>query len=167
MKDYKENAYKMGVLPKQAQQLMDWYAQKSQAIETANTKAIADQQAKGLDSLKSEWGEAFTKKADQAAFAVKKFGDEATLKFLESTGLGNHPSLIKLFAKVGESLGEDAFHGQSHGDVSTPEEIRGEVAKIMNDTSGPYWNKAHPGHAAAVAELAALNEKLYPNQKKN
>lgn len=53
-------------------------------------------------------GEKFdeTLKAVQAAFA--KFGSPELKQFIEATGLGNHPELIRAFAKIGAASREDA-----------------------------------------------------------
>lgn len=53
-------------------------------------------------------GEKFdeTLKTVQAAFA--KFGSPELKQFIEATGLGNHPELIRAFAKIGAASREDA-----------------------------------------------------------
>ena len=38
----------------------------------------------------------------------------------------------------------------------TPDQAEKEINKILGDPNGPYWNKGHPNHNAAVQEVFQL-----------
>ena len=168
MSDFKALAHKNGVLPKQAQALLGFYAEKSKTASADFQKSVKLAQEKSLGALKQEWGEAYSKKLGQAEFALRKFADPDTIKFIEQTGLGNDAKIIKLFAKVAESFGEDTIHtegGDGSDGAMTPEQATKEVNKVMGDPNHPYWIKEHPGHQAAVDEMKRLNQYRWPGSK--
>jgi len=61
----------------------------------------------------------------EASKVLQRFGDEPLVKFLDESGTGNNPSLIRILARIGRVMGEDSF---VRGDKSTkvdrsPEEV--------------------------------------------
>jgi hypothetical protein len=48
---------------------------------------------------------------------MQQFGTPELKAALEQTGMGNHPELVRLFAKVGKAMGEDSLvaGGKSSG----------------------------------------------------
>ena len=89
-------------------------------------KRIQGQQEQHLKLVES-WGEAV--KTDQeiggakldenlavARRAVDAFGTPALKELLNTTGLGNHPEVVKAFYKAGKAISEDGFvRGQPKG----------------------------------------------------
>jgi hypothetical protein len=46
---------------------------------------------------------------DVAQKALKQFGDEKLVAFIEAWGLGNQPDFVRMMVKVGKAIGEDGF----------------------------------------------------------
>lgn len=164
---FKEAAHKSGVLPKQAQALVNWFNEaNAAAMNDVRTKQAA-QVAKELDGLRSEWGQAFDAKVTRARLAIQQYGDDSLKAHLDKTGLGNDVNLIKFFAKVGESFTEDEIKGTGgkFGGVKSPAEAQKEISSIMGNAEHPYHLKSHPGHDAAVQEMRSLYEMVYVNKK--
>jgi hypothetical protein len=80
--------------------------------------------------------------------------------FLEKSGLGNNPVLVKFFARVGHELLEDQLVGEG-GDVIGGEGAKAEIAKIMGDPKHPYFNRSHPEHEAALKKMTGLYQIAY------
>lgn len=160
-KAFKEQAHKAGVLPGQAQKLMDWYnTMAAERMTEVQTQQKAEME-KGVSSLKTEWGQAWDRKVAAANVAVQEFGGDDFKEFLETSGLGNHPMMIKLMAKVGESLSEDKIKGLKDVNFGkTPDEIKKEISTVMGDRNHPYWNKSHPNHKLAVDEMQKLYNQM-------
>lgn len=154
---FREQAHKAGILPHQAQQLYDWY-DSTIADMVKNQQAAISQQAEAeVSELRQEWGQAFDMKVRAAKAVVQKFGDDNFKTYLEETGLGNNPQLIKLMAKIGESLVEDKFRGDGDAPAAlTPQFAQKEINKILGDPKHPYYDNRHPGHADAVTEMQRL-----------
>lgn len=52
-------------------------------------------------------GEAFGQNAELAKRAVEKFGSTELKQMLDVTGFGNHPEVIRVFARIGKAMSED------------------------------------------------------------
>lgn len=87
----------------------------AQKLVTANAayqaQAAAKQAETWLNAAKADkeiGGDKFdeSSKAAQAAFA--KFATPELKQFIETTGLGNHPELLRMFAKIGKASQEDS-----------------------------------------------------------
>jgi len=163
----------MGILPRQAQQLLDWFM-------GANTKqleimgnASKEFAQKSEAALRKEWGAAYNQNIAlaQAAFThfAKEMGNEggpAITSLMEESGLGDHPLLLKFFSKVGEAIGEDTIAGKPKGMIMAPEQALAEIAKIQGDANGPYYKKDHPEHTFMVQKMADLFKMAYPEEEK-
>jgi hypothetical protein len=116
---------------------------------------------KATTELKTKWGAAFDSKVRFAQTASTHFGGPEFKEYLESTGLGNHPRIIEVFAKIGESLKEDTFvPGSLPPKVNTPDQAQEEINKIMGDMNHPYWIETHASHNDAVEKLKKLYAQL-------
>lgn len=105
--DFKE----LGLTHKQAQQLADKFIE-------VNTKR-AEKQAEQFAETITKWGEDAKKDKEiggdkwdgtvkDARRAIDTLGTPELKKYLEITGGGNHPEIIRLFAKVGSMIKEDS-----------------------------------------------------------
>lgn len=160
---FRKLAHDNGLMPKQAQGVMEWLFQQEEASSGAKMKAVETQAAEQLGGLKKEWGDGYDKQIALARMAVKDVGGEDFQKHLDSTGLGNDVQVIRMMAKVGALLGEDKLRGDGAGGKfgQTPAEIQGEIDKVMGDTKNPYFDRNHAGHAAAVKHMEGLYKKLH------
>jgi len=154
-KEFKEMTHKVGLLPKQAQGMMDWYLGNEKKFTDEAMKGLQAEQAKGIEGLKTEWGQGYTKQISLAQAAVRELGGPDLIKHLNDTGFGNDPQLIRLMAKAGALLGEDKIRGAGEGQFGkTPDEVRREINEIMGNQQHPYFDKAHPAHKQAVDDMA-------------
>lgn len=150
--EFRSTAHQIGLNDKQAQALLGWYS-KWQLGQMENFEAGMKQTE---EALKKEWGGDYEGKKALAQRAVVKLVDEEAQNILLNTALGNNASLIKLFARVGEILGESPSpHGESSMEAGASEEI----LAIMNNPKHAYWNDRDSGHEEAVQKMKALREK--------
>ena len=68
---------------------------KQAAVQEADTK------------LKTEWGADYDKNLELTKRGFQKFSGQELDAFCEETGVGNHPTLIKIFYEIGKAMGED------------------------------------------------------------
>ena len=118
-------------------------------------QSAIDNSVKGL---KADWGGAYDAKVRAAQNAVSHYGDEKLRAYLDKTGMGNDPTLIKIFSKVGETLSDDSFKGESDkGNYGrTPEQAQVEINEIMANPKHPYFDKQHPNHKKALEDMQRL-----------
>ena len=155
LKTFRETAHKAGLLPKQAQGLLDWYLSQEQGF---SDKAKADHTAeatKAINGLKTEWGQGYDKQIGLAKAAIREFGSPELVTYLNESGLGNDPQLIRLMAKAGAMLGEDKIRGDGGSGKfgKTPVEIQREINDVMGNPAHPYFDVGHPGHKQAIADM--------------
>lgn len=157
LKGFKEAAHKHGLLPKQAEGIMNFYNEMTQNyIQDLNSKSEQGRM-NAEKSLKKEWGAAYDNKLQQAGTVANKYlnNEFSNLTLSDGTRVGDHPEFIKAFANIASELGEDKLIQANGPQYMTPKEIDKQVRELQQPGSA-YWNKNHPGHAAAVQEVQDL-----------
>lgn len=93
-------------------------AQKLVNLQAEATKRSVDENAKAWEQAQEKWkaevkadkeigGADFDKNIGVAKKGLKLFGNEAFIDMLESTGVGNHPEMVKFLHRVGKAIKED------------------------------------------------------------
>lgn len=154
---FKEIAHKSGLLPKQASGILDWYVKSEQARMTSQATANETKVKEGLDGLQKEWGQGYDKQIALARLGVKDGVGADFQAYLDKTGLGNDPMVIKAMAKVGALIGEDKLRGDGSGKFGkTRAEAQSEIDKVMGDLSGPLFHSGHADHKRVLKNMEAL-----------
>jgi len=144
-----------GLLPDQAQKLIDNY-QNYVLDQVKNLDATtAAKLTEDRDILKKEWGDAFQRKSNEAQAAFDAVCDDADWKYIEEKGLNNDPKFVKLFSKLHDKfMGEGQIKEGGHvQNTFTPAEAQQRINNIQGDKEHPYHKKEHPNHKAAVEEV--------------
>jgi len=165
---FKEQAHKAGILPKQAEKLLNWYGLTAKGAAESLKAKHTEKQTAEIAELKKEWGNGFEQQIKIAELAIRDFGGDELIKHLKESGLNNDSRLIKVFAKIGAELREDKLPGGTsrEGGGMTPEQAKERIESIKSDRQHPYYLKDHPNHQAAVAEMSKLWEQRYPAEQK-
>ena len=158
IKSFTENAHKLGLNNKQAQGILEYYKNSMEGsaqqakIDTETAQANAEQE------LRKEWGSNYESNIKKAGSVAKANMQEGILdmELKDGTRLGDHPSVIKGFANIANLLSEDKLVGTESENVSAGRDYEAEIASIVNDKDGPYWNKAHPDHDKIVQQVFTL-----------
>lgn len=156
----RSTAHELGLSKTQAAKLAGWYAEQ----RAGEMKQLAEQ---AVTTLRGEWGKAFDDQLHAAKKALREVGGDDVMKVLDETGLGNHPAIIRMFAKLGGERGEAGLKGGASGSMSgalTPAEAQAAIVSKQRDPEfmKAYMNKQAPTHDAAVQEMAKLFEAAYP-----
>jgi|TARA_Y100000289_G_scaffold3341_1_gene3117 hypothetical protein len=158
IKQFAETSHKLGLNNKQAQGILEYYksmmegsAQQSK-VDTETAQAQAEQQ------LRQEWGKTFEENVKKAGSVAKaNLGvDVLDMQLKDGTRLGDHPDIIKGFAKIADMMSEDTIVATESENVDQGKDIEQEISRIMNDRTGPYWNKTHPDHDKIVQQVYTL-----------
>ena len=114
---FKELAKKFDLTQGEAQELIDFSIQQAQK-STESQQAIYENTIKEWkEQVKNDLGVNFDKELAYAAKTRQRFSNPELDKFLDDSGLGNHPSLVKLYIAVGKAISEDNFEsgGETKG----------------------------------------------------
>lgn len=157
--EFKKIAFESNLLPDQAQKMLDWFNDRASGNMTKAQQEQQSRMEQGWQSLEKEWGAGFEKNIQAAKMVVKEFGNAEVIDYLNETGLGDDPKLVKFLAQIGQNLKEDSFKEEAVSHLSmTPQEAKKKYTEIMGDANHPYRNPQHPGHKEAVAEVGKLFE---------
>jgi len=112
--EYKDIANELGLSQEGAQKLMD--------LAVKNAQNQYDQhhevQKQWVDNIKSDkefGGNNLQTTVKSARGVIDKYGDPEVLALLDTTGLGNNPGVIKMFARIGKKVAEDSLVDGSPG----------------------------------------------------
>lgn len=157
--EFKQVAHKIGLTPRQAQELIDWQA----GTVNQRTEGSIQKLDQTVQELRKEWGSNFERNVTLSRRAVQDFAGPEVAKILDSTGLGNHPAVIRFFSELGSILAEDGIIEGNVAGVMGPEEAQKKIAEIMNNPEDLYHAKhaQKPGHAERVKEIEGLFQIAY------
>jgi len=161
----KETLFKQGVLPHQAKGIVDLMEAEEAGLEAALIEQRKQQVSEGLNKLKTEWGAAYDSEVKKAANTAVKVGGKEFIEYLERTGLGDDPQIIKMLAKFGGMIGEKGLTGEGDSGARTPEQLKSRLQQLQSDIKSPYYDAQNPQHTAAKQEVEAIYKALYPDMK--
>ena len=107
--------------------------EQAQAVLNRDSATVANFIKSGQEKLKSDagkfvtelkadpeiGGENFTRSVEVAKRVVDSFATPKLKQILNETGLGNHPEIVRVFAKIGLNMSEDRFVQAGSATVKT------------------------------------------------
>ncbi|WP_299444700.1 hypothetical protein [uncultured Rhodospira sp.] len=121
---FTKTAFDLGILPKQANELFQWYAGVASKEAEAQQFQADTQHAQNLEVLQREWGDAFDQNVQTLNSAVEALGGKEFRDAINEAGLGTHPALARGLLKIGGLLREDgmrdALRATGTPDFGTP-----------------------------------------------
>lgn len=125
------------------------YSESQQAI-SAETKAHEE-------AMRKEWGDDLFKQRSGLAFsAIKKLGGEELGKLFAERGLGSHPKLVEIFAKIGSQMLEgNALDAHEVPGAMSKSEALKKIDEVRSNPDDLYHRKnaGKPGHKERVEEM--------------
>lgn len=163
VKQFAENAHKLGLNNKQAQGILEFYKNNMEQSSKQMQIDMETAQANAEANLRKEWGKSFDENLKKAgALAKANMNPEILdMQMKDGTRLGDHPEIIKGFANIANLLSEDKFIGTEQDNVAQSRDYDAEIRSIVNDRTGPYWNKNHPDHDRVVQQVLTLRSMLH------
>ena len=158
LKAFSEQAHKLGLLPKQAQGIIDYYNGLAQQSEQSASMQQETARLEAETVLRKEYGPAYDNKINAAKnLATNTLGAEFLRDTILQDGsrLGDNPQVVKAFATLAEKLSEDNLVQGDVASAMTIKEINDEISSLTQPGSA-YWNKTHINHKKAVEEVQRL-----------
>jgi predicted DNA-binding protein YlxM (UPF0122 family) len=160
---FRQQAYEAGLTNQQANTMMKYYTDQAAAARAAEDDKIQGAQEQSIAELQQEFGRAYEQRIELAQNAARTFfgGTEIFDEIELSDGrlLGDHPDIVKMFAALGEQIGEDKLVGEPSEMIMTPQEAQRQIDELTLPNS-PYWDKTHPNKDRIVEEVLRLREYL-------
>jgi len=155
--------HELGLSKSQGEALANWY--NSQIGDQINAAAAQKAQNFQLEdqSLKAEWGQAYTQNLAQAQQGVRALGLDSESIDKLSDALG-HQRTMNLLSKIGSGLKEDSLVSGDNvggfGTAMTPGQAKAEIQSLMQDRefSAKLMNK----DSAATQRWTQLHQWAFP-----
>jgi len=162
IKQFAENAHQLGLNNKQAQGILEFYKNNMEGMAQQAKVDTETAQTQSEQQLRQEWGREFDTNVKKAGALAKANMNPEILDMQLKDGmrLGDHPEIIKGFAKIAGMMSEDKIVSTESENVSSNTDVETEISDIMNNKDGPYWNKSHPDHDKMVQQVYTLREML-------
>lgn len=114
--------------------------------------------------LRREHGGQFDGFVAGARAALAKYADPEYLRWLDESGQGNDPRVIRAWGRIGKEMsGETKLKGAPQMAASIQD-----AQRTISEFNGKYkdalWSKDHPDHELRVKERKALYEAAYGDQ---
>ncbi len=162
-----------GLTDSQARSLLEGYAElRGTAWQDANAAQTRALETTETD-LRREWGGEFDARIDIAnrAFAAafgERVDDVRQLRLSDGQYLGDHPDMVRAFARLGGAMGEDTFIGGKDAQIGrSASEARAELSTLEADPAfrAALLDRAHPEHRQAVARRSDIARAAYGDEK--
>ncbi|HAU5802079.1 peptidase [Citrobacter freundii] len=130
LEQFEPIARELNLTNEQAQKMVDLYGTKImpmvQQQQVEAWQKTTEQWAADVKADKEIGGDKLTGNLSAAQRALAQFGTPELKEYLEGTGLGNHPELVKAFVKIGKAMSEDGMvTGKESGQRSAAEVLYG------------------------------------------
>ena len=160
---FRAAAHEVGLRPTQAQGLLNWYNEQMGGQVEVDSGQVDQIRENATMELKREYGPAFDDRISNASAVLQEFGqaDLADVQLADGSALGDHPEMVRMMVNVSQfisgKIGEDTLEGMKSSGAMTPNDIEARIGEVIGKPGeGPYWERRHPGHEAAKAEVTRL-----------
>lgn len=160
---FRSAAFEAGLNQRQVERMSQFISQSISEARNGLEQKVDEARYNGEQELRQEWGQAFDQKIEMAYKAANTFlGDTElldTVQLADGRLLGDHPAVVKMFAKLASEIGEDKLIGDTTELVMTPADAQRQIDEVTRHGT-PYWDKFHPEHRQYVEEALRLREYL-------
>ncbi|EOZ5275764.1 peptidase [Escherichia coli] len=129
LKDFEPVARELNLTNDQAQKLVDAYPKILAGVQQRQADAWQKQTEGWAEAVKADkeiGGDKLESNLSAAQRALDQFGNPELKEYLNVTGMGNHPELVKAFVKIGKAMSEDGMvSGKDTGQRSAAEVLYG------------------------------------------
>ena len=156
LEQFKKKAHETGMSQEGVRKMAEWYKEIEMKQHEAIQKARAIRDDQYIMTLKTEFGVNFDQEIKNARKALDAYTDKAFKQYMDESGLGNHPALVKAFAKIGRELSEDRLvQSDTATRLAKNDELRkSEILRLRGNKE--FMEKYRRGDPTAVQRLNSL-----------
>lgn len=170
LKSMRAVMHQNGLTKKQAEAVFDAYTQTmNKHVEQLGVQE-KERKTQAVEQLKKDFGADLDKKVNMARAVVNKFGGDEFKEYLNKSGLGDNPQLIRMFAKLAEAMGNDQMLSGT-GDAGSGSAAEA-LQKLRAMEADPevvksLMDRSHAAHKKNTEERSRLFALAYPDEQKN
>jgi hypothetical protein len=161
LEGFRKSAFEAGLNNRQVERMAAFLEETVSGANTSRTEMAEKAVYEAEQELRQEFGQAFDQRMSMAYKAAQQLlGNTDMLdevQLADGRMLGDHPEVVRMFAKLAEQIGEDQLLGETSELIMTPQEANQRIAEMTRRDS-PYWDKLHPEHDTYVDEVLRLRD---------
>jgi hypothetical protein len=161
LEGFKQSAFEAGLNNRQVERMAKFLEDTVTGASSSRSEATEKAIYEAEQDLRQEFGQAFEQRMALAYNAATQLLGDASLldevQLSDGRMLGDHPQVVRMFAKLAEQIGEDKLLGETSELIMTPTEANQRIAEMTRRDS-PYWDKLHPEHDTYVGEVLRLRD---------
>lgn len=162
--------HELGLTEKQGGEILGLYMSSVSDAHTAQEAAKTQAQEKAMADLRGEFGDQLDAKIALGRTAIEKLGGDKLRDWLNSSGVGNDPEMVRAMIKLGEMMQTDSSRGgeQGGGFSAEQETARAEISALKSNKEfmTALLTQHDPGHKGAAEKWLLLHQKAFPGQQK-
>lgn len=161
-KAFKTWAHVNGLNKRQAANLYDGYV-KTQLERHAHYQTGQKQaRAKVEMDLRREYGGQYEGTMTGARNAMNQYADPDFRAWLDESGMGNDPRLIRVFARIGKEVGGDSKLKGAAPQQANTQDLDAAIRDYRTKHEVALFKRDHPDHDARTAEYNRLFQMRFP-----
>jgi len=161
LEGFRKSAFEAGLNNRQVERMAKFLEDAVTGANASRSEMAERAVYEAEQELRQEFGQAFDQRMTMALRAADQLLGDASLldevQLADGRMLGDHPQIVRMFAKLAEQIGEDQLLGETSELIMTPQEAGQRIAEMTRRDS-PYWDKLHPEHDTYVDEVLRLRE---------
>ena len=161
LESFKKSAFEAGLNNRQVERMAKFLEETVSGANSSRSEIAEKAVYEAEQELRQEFGQAFEQRMALAYNAAKQLLGDADMldevQLADGRMLGDHPQVVRMFAKLAEQIGEDKLLGETSELIMTPQEANMRIAEMTRRDS-PYWDKLHPEHDTYVDEVLRLRD---------
>lgn len=166
----KAKFHELGLTEKQGREILGLYMGSVNGAVEAEQAARKQTQEKAMADLKGEFGDKLDEKIGLGRQAIEKLGGDKLRDWLNASGVGNQPEMVRAMIKLGELLQGDNSRGGDQGGggfTAEQETARAEIGSLRGNKEFllQLTTQHDPGHKEAVARWTSLHAKAFPGKQ--
>lgn len=160
-KNFRMWAHVNGLNKRQAKALFDGYVKTQIERHSAYLQHKQQERVETEHALRREKGARYEGALQQGKAVLNRHGDPDFLRYLDETGLGNDPRMIRFIMNVGEELGGDERLKGNAQPQAQPADLDRAIADFRNKYQKALFERDHPDHGLRVEEYEKLFKARY------
>ena len=132
-KAFKELAHKLKLTKAQAKELHEYASKTGAGAVISARQSIAKKREEAESKLRGEWGADFDGNLRGAQEVIRKFGDDATVQYMNE-GPGNEPRMLRFLLKIKKAMADDTLES---GRVPSDFDRSGGAGMVVDFSKSP------------------------------